>query len=557
MNSIIGSFFSQHGPAGSILTLVVACIVGLLIGKISFRGIKLGIAGVLFSALFFGHLQLPIDHNILDFCREFGLMLFVYMVGLQVGQGIDSALKSSGLILNLLAVGVVLLGALITVGFCLAGWLDVPEAVGILSGATTNTPSLGTAQQAIRDVNAAPGELLDRVSIGYAVAYPFGIIGTILSILLLQRVLRISAHAEAEDFEAKRRLDHPQVTSKSFVISNENLSGKSIDQIPMLSELKVTISRIRQGSEVKLATREALVKLGDTLQAVGTAAALEKFGMIVGRPSEINVAEVPSSFASNDIIVTNRKIVGKTLPELGVHSLYAFNVTRLRRGELEFVATMDLELQLGDSLRVVGSDASLQQAHQLFGNAVKKLAEPELLTVFVGLVIGILLGSIPISLPGVPVPVKLGLAGGPLLVAIAMGRWGRVGSISTYFPLSANLAIREFGILLFLSAVGLKAGEHFAEILLHGAGLYWIGFGALITLIPLVTMSFIGRLRYQVNYLTMSGVIAGSMTDPPALAFANSLASSHAASLGYATVYPLTMLLRMFTAQLLVIYGMS
>ncbi len=541
-----------------VLALVAACGLGL--GNLRVRGLSLGVAGVLFAGLGFGHLRLGVDRAILDFVRDFGLVLFVYTIGLQVGPGFFTSLRKQGLPLNLMAVAIVLLGAGVTLLIAFLVKIDIAAAVGLFAGATTNTPALGAAQEALHSLASGGASIdaarLELPALAYAVAYPFGIIGIISTMILLRAVFRICPQREAEEFAKQQHAGEANLDRMSIVVNNPNLRGVMIRDLPGRAEFRVIVSRIQFAgeTEVAIAHGETLVHPGDVLLAVGTHDALEKFRLVVGQKAHRDLMNAPGNVTYRRIVVTKPEVLGRSVRQLGLNQLYGVTVTRVVRAGVEMTAVPDLRLQFGDLLQVVGEEAGLQRVGEVLGNSVKALNRTNFVPVFIGVALGIVLGCLPFSLPGFSAPVKLGVAGGPLIVAILLSRIGQIGSLAWHLPANANLLLRELGIVLFLSCVGLKAGEHFFEILVRGDGLLWMGCAALITLVPLLTVGCFARLFLKLNYMNLCGLLAGSMTDPPALAFANTSAGSDAPSVAYATVYPLTMVLRVLVAQIITLF---
>ena len=539
--------------AHALLILSAVAVTGLALGGIRWRGIKLGTAGVLFSGILFGHFGLQIEHGILDFVREFGLILFVFTIGLQLGPGFFASLRRHGLRLNAMAAAVVLLGAGVT---ALGAWMhgyDFIAALGLFSGATTNTPSLGAAQQTLATVGNISAAKAAIPALAYAVSYPIGIVGIISSLLITRAVFRIDPVREAELFRAEQQRGIEPLGRLNVVVENKNLEGIAIGEIPGRRETGVVISRIRRAGQktVYTATEDAALHIGDTLLVVGTWRGLEQFTRVIGSASEADLMKAPGTVTHRKIVVTHKAVLGKTLAELGLDHLYSVAITRVSRADIEMTAVPDLRLQFGDVLNVVGDEDGLRNASLMLGNSVKALNETQFVPIFVGIALGILAGMLPISFPGLPVPVKLGLAGGPLVLAILLGRLGHIGPLVWHMPASANLAFRELGITLFLACVGLKAGAPFFHTVFTAEGLWWIIGAACIAMIPLLAVALVGRAVLKLNFMTLSGLMAGSMTDPPALAFANAISKSDAPSVAYATVYPLTMLLRILTAQIM------
>jgi putative transport protein len=540
---------AAHSVAHAIVIISLVAALGLAAGNIRLFRVNLGIAGVLFSGIVFGHFGVTVNKEVLEFLREFGLILFVYTIGMQVGPGFFSSLRRAGLRLNLLAAAVVLAGAGLTVLVSRLGGIEMAAAVGLYSGAVTNTPSLAAAQQALKDMGALGERAAQLPGIGYAVAYPFGILGTILAMVLVRFLGRVDLAAEARSEGCGRGTG--DLTRMNVQVENRNLDGLPISRIPALESLGVRFSRILHEGRVSVPQRDTLLHLGDVLLAVGPRARLEELVLVVGRKSDMDLRSLPSDIVSSRIIVTHREVLGRTLGELDLASRYGVVMTRAARAEIEFVPNAEYALHFGDALQAVGEKESVAKVAELLGNSPRALSHPQLIPVFTGIALGVLLGSLPIALPGVPAPVRLGLAGGPLVVAILLSRIRRIGPLSWYMPMSANFMLRELGIILFLSCVGLRAGDQFFRTLSQGPGLYWMACAAAITFLPLALVALVARLRFKLNYFSLCGLLAGSMTDPPALSFANALAPCSATAIAYATVYPLVMLLRVVSAQIL------
>ena len=530
-------------------------MAGLALSAIKYRGIGMGISGVLFAGLFFGHIGWHIEPEVLGFIREFGLILFVFTIGLQIGPGFFASLRDQGLKINLCAAVIVVSGAALSAALAFALGINPAAAAGLFSGATTNTPSLGAVQQALSVIPDVATEVRAMPALAYAVAYPGGVMGIIICILLLRFLLRIDPKAELSAYEKDRRGTATKLVRLNLVLTNANLDGKSIAEIPGVGEKGIVISRLqaKDSPHVQVATSDVIVRLGDTLMAVGSPAAVENFRLIVGKVSDLDLMEAPGSVEFRRVIVTRKSALGKSLRQLALHTAYGVVVTRVQRAELEMSATADFRVQFGDTLQVVGDKAGLDQASKILGNSPKDLGHTNFLPVFAGIALGVVVGLIPFAFPGLPVPVRLGLAGGPLVVAIVLSRIGRIGSLVWYMPPGANLALREMGIVLFLACVGLKSGSQFVDTLLSQDGLLWLVAGFAITLVPIFVVGIIARVWMKLNYIVITGLVAGSMTDPPALAFANALTKSDAPSISYASVYPLTMLLRILCAQLLIL----
>ncbi len=552
----LGELHALQPVAYALLMLASVAALGLAFGKLRIRGIGLGVAGVLFVGIVFGHFQVGVERSVLEFGRDLGLVLFVYTIGLQVGPGFFTSLRREGLPLNLMAAAIVLLGAACSVGLAMLLKIDLAAAVGLFSGATTNTPSLGAAQQALKSLSLEDATRLELPALAYAVSYPFGIIGIILSMILFRGLFRINLEREASQFGEAHRQGSDPLSRMTIMVENENLNGVAIREIPGRSELSVIISRILFAGEesVHAARGDMPVHVGDTILAVGTPANLRKFMLILGRESSKDLMHAPGEVTFRRVVVTRREALGKTVREIGFDQAFGVSVTRLNRAGVEMPATSWMRLQFGDVLQVVGRDADITRAANEVGNSSKALNHTNFVAVFVGVAVGVLLGVLPIHVAGIPVPVRLGIAGGPLLAAILFSQIGRIGPVVWYMPENANIALRELGIVLFLACVGLKAGEHFTEIIFSANGIRWMVAAVGITLIPLLIVGGFARLVLKLNFMNLCGLLSGSMTDPPALAFANTTAGSDAPALAYASVYPLTMILRIVVAQLVVVF---
>ncbi len=550
----IMQLLTSDSVAHSVLIFSLVAALGLIIGNIKVFGIRFGVAGVLFSGILFGHFQVTVRPEVLEFCREFGLILFVYTIGMQVGPGFFSSLKRDGLVLNILAAFVVVGGVGITILLSIFGKIPIPAAVGMFSGATTNTPSLGAAQQALNNIPSMTPELLKLPGLGYAVAYPFGILGIILTMIITRMIFKININHETDAHAVIEAKTKSVLAVRNIRVDNPNLEGIAITNIPNIDESGVVISRVMHDGKVKVALGETKIHVGDILYAVGPAEKLTALEMTIGSRSDIDVRQVKSNIVAQRLIVTKPEVVGKTIADLNIWERYGITITRISRAEIEFSVSQDIQLHYADTVLAVGEEEDIKEFADEIGNSSKQLNHPFVVPLFVGVALGIFVGSWPIHLPGIPSPVKLGLAGGPLIVAIILSRIGRIGNLIWYMPISANFMLRELGIVLFLACVGLKSGDQFVNIIVHGQGLYWMACATLITFVPIMLVALFARLKLKMNYLTLCGILAGSMTDPPALAFATGLATSNAPSVAYATVYPLVMLLRVVFAQLLIIY---
>ncbi|MDR1755953.1 MAG: putative transporter [Culturomica sp.] len=537
----------------SILLIAIVVFTGILLGKIKIAGISLGVTWVLFVGIVLSHFGMRMEHHALHFLKEFGLILFVYSVGLQVGPGFFSSFKKGGVTLNMLAAGVVVLGVATTCILHFATGLPVTTMVGILSGAVTNTPGLGAAQQAYFDATGAEDP---SIALGYAVAYPLGVLGIILAILTIRFLFRISLQKEsASANQAEEKMTN--ATHASVRIKNPALFGKEIAEVALLIDRKFVISRILHANEsLEIGNPRTHLEADDKVFIVAASQDMNAIIAFIGEEIGMDRSEwekLDARLVSRRIVVTKEGINGKTLGQLNLRKNFGVNITRVNRSGVDLVARAGLPLQIGDRLTVVGVEVDVANVEKVLGNSLRRLREPNLVPIFLGIALGILLGSIPFVFPGIPQPVKLGLAGGPLIVAILISRFGHRYKLVTYTTMSANLMLREIGISLFLACVGLGAGEGFVETVVHGGGFTWIGYGFLITFLPLMLIGFIGRAVYRMNYFTLSGLLAGSMTDPPALAYSNSVAGNDIPSVSYATVYPLTMFLRVLTAQGLIL----
>ncbi|HAN7884901.1 TPA: putative transporter [Escherichia coli] len=539
----------------SILALVA--VVGLFIGNVKFRGIGLGIGGVLFGGIIVGHFVsqagMTLSSDMLHVIQEFGLILFVYTIGIQVGPGFFASLRVSGLRLNLFAVLIVIIGGLVTAILHKLFDIPLPVVLGIFSGAVTNTPALGAGQQILRDLGT-PMEMVDQMGMSYAMAYPFGICGILFTMWMLRVIFRVNVETEAQQHESSRTNGGALIKTINIRVENPNLHDLVIKDVPILNGDKIICSRLKREETLKVPSPDTIIQLGDLLHLVGQPADLHNAQLVIGQEVDTSLSTKGTDLRVERVVVTNENVLGKRIRDLHFKERYDVVISRLNRAGVELVASGDISLQFGDILNLVGRPSAIDAVANVLGNAQQKLQQVQMLPVFIGIGLGVLLGSIPVFVPGFPAALKLGLAGGPLIMALILGRIGSIGKLYWFMPPSANLALRELGIVLFLSVVGLKSGGDFVNTLVNGEGLSWIGYGALITAVPLITVGILARMLAKMNYLTMCGMLAGSMTDPPALAFANNLhPTSGAAALSYATVYPLVMFLRIITPQLLAV----
>jgi putative transport protein len=528
---------------------------GVLLGKIKFFGISLGVTFVLFVGILAGHFGFTGNPAILSFVQDFGLILFVFCIGLQVGPSFFSSFKRGGITLNLLAVGIVFLNIAVALilYFALQGRVDIPMMVGILCGAVTNTPGLGAANEALQQLHYQGPE----IAMGYACAYPLGVMGIILSMIIIRYICRVDVQQDSDEIQKEEEANpHMKPYTISLKVQNEALSGKTLSQVQNFLARDFVCTRIIQDGHMITPNANTVLRLGDRMFLVCAEDDSEAIMAFIGPKIEqdwdaTNQQDKP--MVSRRILVTQPNINGKTLGELHFSSMYGVNVTRVNRSGMDLFAARQLRLQVGDRVMVVGPQDAIERVANLLGNQLRRLDHPNIVTIFVGILCGILFGSLPIAIPGMPTPVKLGLAGGPLIISILIGRFGHKVKLVTYTTMSANLMLREVGLVLFLASVGIKAGENFVQMVVEGDGVLYVGLGFLITFIPLIITGIIARWHHRVNYFTLMGLIAGSNTDPPALAYANQIAGNDAPAVGYSTVYPLTMFLRILTAQLLIL----
>ena len=528
---------------------------GVLLGKIKIFGVSLGVTFVLFTGILMGHFGFTGDIHILHFIREFGLILFVFCIGLQVGPSFFSSFKKGGMTLNLLAVGIVVLNIAVTltIYFIANGRIGLPMMVGILYGAVTNTPGLGAAQEALTQLNYNG----PQIALGYACAYPLGVVGIIGSIIVIRYLFRINLAKEEEELknqDAEHMKHKPHLMS--LEVRNESIDGKRLIQVKDFLGRPFVCSRIRHEGHVSIPNHETEFHMGDQVFIVCSEEDTEAIIAFIGKEVQVDWEKQDMPMVSRRILITKSDINGKKLGDMHFRSMFGVNITRVNRSGMDLFADPHLTLQVGDRVMVVGQQDAVERVASVLGNSLKRLDHPNIVTIFVGIFLGILLGSLPIAFPGMPTPVKLGLAGGPLVVAILIGRFGYKLHLVTYTTMSANLMLREIGIVLFLASVGIEAGANFVHTVVEGDGLLYVGYGFLITVIPLLIIGAIARLYYKVNYFTLMGLIAGSNTDPPALAYSNQASNNDAPAVGYSTVYPLTMFLRILAGQMILLLMM-
>lgn len=518
----------------TVSVLALVAVVGLWIGNIKVRGVGFGIGGVLFGGIIVGHFVdqagVTLSGDMLHFIQEFGLILFVYTIGIQVGPGFFASLRVSGLRLNLFAVLIVIMGGLVTAILHKIFAIPLPVVLGIFSGAVTNTPALGAGQQILRDLGT-PVDLVDQMGMSYAMAYPFGICGILLTMWLMRLIFRVNVEAEAQKHESSLANGHSLIQTMNIRVENPNLNNMAIQDVPILNSDKIICSRLKRDDTLMVPSPGTIIQAGDLLHLVGQSTDLHNAQLVIGKEVDTSLSTRGTDLRVERVVVTNEKVLGKRIRDLHFKERYDVVISRLNRAGVELVASSDASLQFGDILNLVGRPASIDAVANVVGNAQQKLQQVQMLPVFIGIGLGVLLGSIPLFVPGFPVALKLGLAGGPLIMALILGRIGSIGKLYWFMPPSANLALRELGIVLFLAVVGLKSGGDFVDTLTQGEGLSWIGYGIFITAIPLITVGLLARIFAKMNYLTLCGMLAGSMTDPPALAFANNLHATSGALL--------------------------
>ena len=555
MNWLQDLFTNPNSIAHIVALYAFVIAAGVLLGKIKFFGISLGVTFVLFVGILAGHFGFTGNPAILSFVQDFGLILFVFCIGLQVGPSFFSSFKRGGITLNLLAVGIVVLNIAVALilYFALQGRIDIPMMVGILCGAVTNTPGLGAANEALQQLHYQGPE----IAMGYACAYPLGVMGIILSMILIRYICRVDVKRDSDEIQKEEEANpHMKPYTISLKVQNEALSGKTLSQVQNFLARDFVCTRIIQDEHMVTPNANTVLRLGDRMFLVCAEDDSEAIMAFIGPKIDQDwdaTGQQDKPMVSCRILVTQPNINGKTLGELHFSSMYGVNVTRVNRSGMDLFAARQLRLQVGDRVMVVGPQDAIERVANLLGNQLRRLDHPNIVTIFVGILCGILFGSLPIAIPGMPTPVKLGLAGGPLIISILIGRFGHKVKLVTYTTMSANLMLREVGLVLFLASVGIKAGENFVQMVVEGDGILYVGVGFLITFIPLIITGIVARWHHRVNYFTLMGLIAGSNTDPPALAYANQIAGNDAPAVGYSTVYPLAMFLRILTAQLLVL----
>lgn len=561
MDWIQNLLFNTTSVAHTVILYAFVIAAGVFLGKIKVFGVSLGVTFVLFVGLLAGHFGFVAEKNILHFVQEFGLILFVYSIGLQVGPSFFSSFKKGGMRLNMLAVGIVALNivVMLSIYFLNSDKIELPMMVGILSGAVTNTPGLGAAQQTLTQISAdsalaggsGAAEVPD-IAMGYAAAYPLGVIGIILTMLVIRAIFKIKLDKENKQIEEENENSQLVPHIVTYKVENQLIAGKTLEELSKLIDRNFVISRIKKGEEVVIPKGETVIEPGDLLLTVLSQQDEQALQAFIGTPVEMDWEATHAPVVSRRIVITKSEFNGRTIGSLRLRMGYGLNATRLNRAGVDLLATPNLSLQIGDRLTVVGKLEDINRLAEKLGNSLKRLNEPNMITLFVGIFLGIILGSIPLAIPGMSAPMKLGLAGGPLIVAILIGRFGHKMHLVTYTSTSASLMLREIGICLFLASVGISAGGAFIKTLASD-GLVWVLWGFLITVIPLLIIGSIARGVYKINYGTIAGLLSGACTDPPALAYANKTVGNDAPSVAYSTVYPLTMFLRILSAQLLIL----
>lgn len=542
-----------------ILIYALTIFVGIRLGKVKVFGVSLGVTFVLFVGLVIGHFQIGVEAGVAHFVRDFGLILFIYSIGIQVGPGFFSSFKKGGVLLNGLAVLVVALNIVVMLTIFFAdGRYSISEMVGVLSGAVTNTPGLGAAQQTLIDISTNPDAAAvesESMAMGYAAAYPLGVLGIILSMILVKIIFKVKFEKETEDIEAETEQSQLQPFVKTIEVTNALVDGHTLRHLHDIINKNFVVSRLkRPDGDIIIPTSQTQIGLGDKLYIVMSQQDEEVFTSILGPTIEMNWETKSGPVVSRRIVVTNNDYNGRKIGSLRLHLGYQLNATRVNRAGVDLLASPNLTLQTGDRITVVGNIDDINRLATQMGNSLKRLHEPNMITLFIGIFLGILLGSIPIALPGMSVPMKLGLAGGPLIVAILISRFGYKMHLVTYTSSSAALLLRELGICLFLASVGMLSGEKFVATVFNAQGATWVAYGFLITFIPLMIVGIVARWKHKLNYYTIMGLMSGSYTDPPALAYGNKTANNDAPAVAYSTVYPLTMFLRIITAQLIILF---
>ena len=554
---LVNLFTTTDSVAHIALLYAVVIAMGVYLGKIKFFGISLGVTFVLFAGIVAGHIGFTAPKDILTFIQDFGLILFVFMIGLQVGPGFFESFGKAGIKLNGLATVAILLNIIVMfacyyIFFDTSDITNLPMMIGTLYGAVTNTPGLGAANEAMTTVF---GDKAPQIATAYACAYPLAVLGIIGGTILIRYLCKVKLENEEEQLKAMEETNANKKPYKMHLeVTNKYLEGKTLLQVHDFLNRDFVVSRLVHNGELSIPNRNTIFHMGDQMLIVCAEADQEAIMAFIGPKLDIDFEQSDQPLVSKRILITNPKINGKSLGSMHFSSMHGVNVTRVTRHGMDLFASTSLPLQVGDRIMVVGPEDAVDRVANKMGNSIRRLDAPNIATIFVGIIIGIIFGSLPLAIPGMPVPMKLGIAGGPLIIAILIGRYGYKIKLVTYTTTSANMMLREIGLVLFLASVGIKAGEGFFETVVQGNGLLYVLTGFLITIIPILIVGPIARIRYKFNYFTIMGMIAGTYTDPPALAYANSVCSKEAPAVGYSTVYPLSMFLRIFTAQILVLF---
>lgn len=560
MDWLVSLFTNTESVAHIVLLYALVISIGVLLGKVKIFGISLGVTFVLFAGIVAGHIGFTAPTDILNFVQDFGLILFVFCIGLQVGPGFFESFRKGGVTLNLLATAAILLniGVMFACYFAFfdtSNPVNLPMMVGTLYGAVTNTPGLGAANEALSSV--FPAGSIPQIASGYACAYPLGVVGIIGATIAVRYICRVSFSEEEKQLEeAEAENPHEKPYQMVLRVSNKYITGRTLMQISEFLGRDIVCTRLLHKGSIEIPNRDTILSLNDEMLIVCAEADAEAIQAFIGPKldKQWEAEDKNQAMVSKRIVVTNPKMNGKTLGKMHFSSVYGVNVTRITRQGMELFASRNHHFHVGDRIMVVGPEDNVNRVADLMGNSIKRLDAPNIATIFIGIIVGILFGSLPIAIPGMPVPLKLGLAGGPLIIAILIGRFGYRMKLVTYTTTSANMMLREIGLVLFLASVGIKAGAGFWDTVIVGDGLKYVFTGFLITIIPILIIGTIARLRYKFNYFTIMGMLAGTYTDPPALAYANASCSREAPAIGYSTVYPLSMFLRIFTAQLIVLF---
>ncbi len=549
----------NYSLASTILLYSFVIFAGIFLGKVKILGVSLGVTFVLFVGILLGHFGYGVEANTLHFLREFGLILFIFSIGMQVGPGFFSSFKEGGIRMNMLAmIGIGLnVVIMLAIYFCQGGAdgvTSIGEMVGIMSGAVTNTPGLGAAQQTILQVHSDAYDASQAMSMGYAAAYPLGVVGIILTMILIKKIFKVDIDKEIQEIENEKSDSTMAPHMCTFKVTNDLVSGLNMQKLHTLISVEYVFSRIEKpDGTVIVPTSQTTIEIGDLVLAVCATQDEEIFTRFIGPKVEKNWPMDKGPVVSRRIVITKTEYNGVKLGSLRLHAAYQLNITRVNRAGVDLIASPNLRLQMGDRVTVVGKIEDIDLLASKLGNSMKRLNEPNLITMFIGIFLGIVLGSLPIQFPGMSVPMKLGLAGGPLVVAILISAYGNKIHLVTYTSSSANLLLREIGICLFLASVGIAAGKDFAATVFNVQGAMWVGYGFMITVIPLIVVGCIARGKYKMNYLSIIGMMSGNYTDPPALAYGNKVANNDAPAVAYSTVYPLTMFMRVIVAQVIVL----